>query len=45
VELKRPRGGRLSPMQEIFAEDVVALKQRYICLWNKEEINEWIVAA
>ena len=45
VELKRPRGGRLSPMQEIFAEDVVALKQRYICLWSKEEINEWIVAA
>ncbi len=45
VELKRPRGGRLSPMQEIFAEDVVALKQRYVCLWSKEEINEWIVAA
>ena len=45
VELKRPRGGRLSPMQEIFAEDVVALKQRYVFLWSKEEINEWIVAA
>ena len=45
VELKRPKGGRLSPMQEIFAENVVALKQRYICLWTKEQINEWIVTA
>jgi hypothetical protein len=29
-------------MQEIFRDDVVALKQRYVCLYTKEMINEWI---
>jgi len=42
VELKRPKGGYLSPMQEIFKDDVVALKQRYACLSTKLEINEWL---
>lgn len=40
IELKRP-GGRLSALQEIFAEDVIALHQNYACLWNKDQINEW----
>lgn len=43
VEIKRPKGGYLSPIQEIFAQDMAALKQRYICLWTKEQINAWIV--
>jgi hypothetical protein len=42
VELKRPEG-RLSALQEIFAEDMHALNQRYACLWSKEQINEWTV--
>jgi hypothetical protein len=42
VELKRPKGGYLSPMQEIFAEDMAALKQKYTCLWTKEQIMQWI---
>ena len=41
VELKRPRGGRLSPMQELFAESMIALKQRYILLNTVDAINEW----
>ena len=45
VELKRPKGGYLSPMQEIFRDDVVALKQRYVCLYTKEMINDWIAKA
>ena len=40
VELKT-RGGRLSPLQKIFAEDVERLKQNYRCFWNKEQIDQW----
>jgi hypothetical protein len=40
VELKKP-GGRLSPLQEIFAKDVLRLRQRYVCLWSKEEVETW----
>lgn len=40
VELKAPQG-RLSALQEIFAEDIIALNQHYACLWSKEQINEW----
>ena len=41
VELKRPKGGVLSPMQELFAESMVALKQRYALLNTVDAINEW----
>ncbi len=41
VELKRP-GGRLSALQAIFADDMIALKQNYVLLWNKEEVNAWL---
>ena len=40
VELKAPQG-RLSALQEVFAEDIIALKQNYACLWSKQQINEW----
>jgi hypothetical protein len=40
VELKKP-GGQLSPLQEIFAEDMARLRQRYVCLWSKEEVDVW----
>lgn len=44
AELKRP-GGSLSALQNVFAEDVIALQQKYVCLWTKEQINEWIAKA
>lgn len=40
VELKT-RGGRLSPLQRIFADEVEELGQNYRCFWNKEQIDQW----
>ena len=40
VELKRP-GGRLSALQEIFAEQMLATDQRYAVLWSKEGVDQW----
>lgn len=40
VELKT-RGGRLSPLQEIFAAEMEDLGQNYRCFWNKEMIDLW----
>ena len=39
VELKT-KGGRLSPLQKMFAADMAALNQKYACLWTKEQIDE-----
>ena len=41
VELKT-KGGRLSELQKQFADDVIALQQKYVCLWSKEMIDERI---
>jgi hypothetical protein len=41
VEIKRPKGGRLSPLQILFAEEMAKLNQNYACLWDKNQINEW----
>ena len=40
VELKKP-GGRLSPLQEVFAEQMAATQQRYAGLWSKDEVDLW----
>jgi hypothetical protein len=40
VELKT-KGGRLSPLQKLFADEVLALNQRYACLWTKDQIDGW----
>lgn len=40
VELKKP-GGRLSKLQELFADEMMKLGQRYACLWSKEDIDDW----
>jgi len=40
VELKRP-GGRLSALQEIFAEQMEATGQHYAVLWSKEGVDQW----
>jgi hypothetical protein len=41
VELKRP-GGRLSPLQRVFAAEMERLGQRYACLSSRLEIDEWL---
>ena len=43
VELKT-EGGRLSPLQVVFADEMARLKQNYVCLWNKEQIDEFITS-
>ena len=40
VELKKP-GGRLSALQEIFAEEMTHTRQHYACLWSKEDVDLW----
>ena len=40
VELKT-KGGRLSPLQKMFAADMATLNQKYACLWTKEQVNEF----
>ena len=40
VELKT-KGGRLAPLQKIFAADMQHLGQRYACLWSTEGVDEW----
>jgi hypothetical protein len=40
VELKT-KGGRLSPLQKMFAEEMALLNQNYACLWTKEQVDEW----
>jgi hypothetical protein len=41
VEIKKI-GGRISPLQHMFAEDMHRLHQNYACLWSKEEIDQWL---
>jgi hypothetical protein len=40
VELKT-KGGRLSPLQKVFADDMRRLNQNYVCLWRKSDVDEW----
>jgi hypothetical protein len=42
VELKRPKGGRVSPLQQIFAGEMLMLNQKYALLSTKEEIDAWV---
>ena len=41
VEVKT-EGGRLSPLQKVFMSDMARMKQNYVCLWNKEQIDGWL---
>ena len=41
VELKAA-GGRLSPLQKVFADEMARLRQNYICLWSTEHVDQWI---
>lgn len=42
VELKRPKGGRVSPLQQIFEGEMLMLNQKYARLKTKEEVDAWI---
>jgi len=41
VELKRP-GGRLMPLQQVFAAEMERLGQNYTVLSSQREIDEWL---
>ena len=41
VELKKP-GGRLSALQEIFAEEMRSVGAPYVCLWSKDDVDAFI---
>lgn len=41
IELKA-EGGRLSPLQKVFADEMSRMNQNYACLWSKEQVDEWI---
>jgi hypothetical protein len=45
VELKKPKGGRLEPLQKVFAQEMERLGQRYACLWTKEQVDAWASSA
>jgi hypothetical protein len=40
VEVKT-EGGRLSALQKVFAEDMIRMNQRYLVVWNKEQVDEF----
>lgn len=41
VELKQA-GGRLSALQQLFADEMGRLGQNYACLWSKEDVDKWV---
>jgi len=41
VEVKT-EGGRLSELQKVFASDLAKMNQKYVCLWNKDQIDGWL---
>jgi RecB family exonuclease len=40
VEIKKP-GGRLSALQKVFAEEMRSVGAPYVCLWSKQEVDDW----
>jgi len=32
----------LSELQKLFANEIKSLRQKYVCLWEKEQIDEWL---
>lgn len=41
VEIKT-KGGKLAPLQKLFAADMTALNQKHAVLWTYEQIDNWI---
>jgi len=38
----KTKGGRLSPLQKLFAEEMKRLNQQYTTLWSKEQIDNYV---
>jgi hypothetical protein len=43
VELK-VKGGRIDPLQALFAADMKRLNQSYVVIWNKEDADAFVAA-
>lgn len=41
VEVKAP-GGKLSPLQRLFEVQMSQLGMRYVTIWSKDEVDQWI---
>ena len=41
VEVKT-EGGRLSALQKVFMSDMALMRQKYVCLGNKKQIDGWL---
>ena len=41
VEVKA-MGGRLSPLQRVFLDEIKGLGCNYKIVWSKEDVNEWL---
>jgi len=41
VEVKAP-GGKLSPLQRLFEVQMSQLDMRYVTIWSKDEVDQWI---
>lgn len=41
IELKT-KGGKLSPLQQIFAGEMLMLQQKYANLWSKQQVDQWL---
>lgn len=44
VEVKT-EGGRVSPLQRVFADEVKALGCNYALVWSKEDVDEFVQSA
>jgi hypothetical protein len=41
VEVKAP-SGRMSPLQKLFARRMAELQMNYVCVWSREDVDEWL---
>jgi hypothetical protein len=41
VEVKAP-GGKLSPLQRLFEVQMSQLDMRYVTIWSKDEVDQWV---
>ena len=44
VEVKK-LGGRLSPLQRIFLDEIKALGANYAIVWNREDVDAFVAAS
>lgn len=42
VEMKRPQGGRRSALQKWWASELMGLDFTYKCIWNENDLQEFV---